>query len=131
MTRTSDALLDHLAAAARGARREGVFAVWLLIRAAEDECLDPPLSAKGHTHRLEAIERRLASLSLPAPLRRALPAALVHLREPGPRSAALALQLLSAPVRDALGEEAAEVVVRGASAARNAYEEAAQTRRRP
>lgn len=118
--KTSDALLDHLAVAARGARRDGLFALWLLTRAAEDECLDPPLSPTGRAQRLEAIERRLATLALPAALRRALPGALVHLREAGPRSAAMVMQLLTAPVRDALGDEAAEVLVRGAVAARQA-----------
>lgn len=108
-TDAADPLLELLAASARGPRREGLFAVWLTARVALDQGLVPPLPERAQRRRIEALERRLARLSLPPPLRRALAGTLALLRDPGARPAAMALQQLTAPVRETLGVEAGEV----------------------
>lgn len=104
----------------RGPRREGVFALWLTVRVTEDLLLSPPHQERAVKRRVAALERRLSSLSLPAPLRRGLVAALAELAEPRREKAGPVLQLLVAPVREALGGEAAEVLSRAVRNAREA-----------
>lgn len=101
----------------RGPRREGIFALWLTLRITEDLLLVPPQPERAVKRRVAALEQRLSSLILPAPLRRALVAALTGLREPGGESAVLVLQQLVAPTREALGAEAAEAVSRASKSA--------------
>jgi hypothetical protein len=111
-------LAGLLSGTARGPRREGVYAVWLVVRVAGDLGLTPPIAERAHHRRLDALARRLSSLTVPPPLRRALTGALLSLAESTPESAAIALQQLMAPVRDSLGGEAAEAVTLAARAAK-------------
>src|SRR5207302_1605806 len=71
-----------------------------------------------HRRRLQALETRLASLALPAPLKRALTAARDHLEPATPGAAALVLSQLIAPAREVLGPEAGDAVAVAARAAR-------------
>jgi len=98
----------------RGPRREGLFALWLTVRVAEDLVLSPPQPERAVKRRVAALEQRLSSLSLPAPLRRALPAALAQLKDPGKEPATLVLLQLVAPARETLGAEAGDAMVRAA-----------------
>lgn len=111
-------LIDLVAAAERGPTRDGAFALWLALRAAEGVLPPAPVSLKNHRRRLAALDLRLATLSLPIPLRRALAAARHHLEPGTPRAAALVLAQLVAPARDVLGSSAAEAVAVAARAAR-------------
>jgi len=112
------ALADLLPRTARGPRRDGVFALWLTVRVALDFGLTPPLPDRARRRRTGALERRLASLTLPAPLRRALTAALAQLQASDAAAAALALTQLVAPVRDTLGAEAGDAIALAARVAR-------------
>jgi len=112
------ALVDLLPRTARGPKRDGVFALWLTVRVALDLSLAPPLPDRARRRRAAALERRLASLTLPAPLRRALAAAMVQLRAADADSAALALTQLVAPARDTLGAEAGDAIALAARVAR-------------
>jgi hypothetical protein len=110
-------LVALVAAAPRGPRRDGLYALWLTLRVAEALLPPAPVSPKNHRRRLQALEHRIASLALSAPLKRALAAARTHLDPATPRAAALVLAQLVAPARDVLGPEAADAVavaVRGA-----------------
>lgn len=107
------ALLGLLGASSRGPRREGLFALWLTLRVAEDQA-EGTLPERALRRRVAALERRLGSLAVPAPLRRGLQAALADLRTGTADAAGLALSRLAAPVRDSLGGEAAEAVQRAA-----------------
>ena len=107
-------LVSLLPRTARGPRREGIYALWLTLRVAQDLLLDPPLQERIHRRRLASLETRLSSLTVPVPLRRALTAALLHLRDPRPESAAQVLSHLVAPAREAAGTEAAEALVQAA-----------------
>jgi hypothetical protein len=98
----------------RGPRREGLFALWLTLRITEDLLLVPPQPERAVKRRVAALEQRLSSLSLPAPLRRALVAALSALVEAGRDQASLVLQQLVAPTRETLGADAGEAVSRAA-----------------
>lgn len=111
-------LTELMAKTARGPKREGVYAVWLVVRAAEDRLRDPPIAEKLLTRQLAALEHRIATLTPPAPIRRGVASALALLAEAGPDSPAAALHLLMAPAREALGGEVAEAVSSAARAAR-------------
>ncbi len=113
-------LVELLGRTARGPKREGLFAVWLVVRAAEEMRLDPPLPPRLIARRLEALRHRLATLTLPAPVRRGVTSALGLLDEGTPESGATAMHQLTAPVREALGPEAAEAIAAAARAARGA-----------
>ncbi|MGE0351662.1 MAG: hypothetical protein AB7I33_12850 [Gemmatimonadales bacterium] len=112
-------LLRGLAGTARGPRREGVFALWLTTRAALDLLIVPPPAERSHRRRITALERRLATLTLPPPLRRALNASLTQLRTSSPESALEALTQLIAPARETGGPDAGEALAAAARAARD------------
>lgn len=107
----------------RGPRREGVFALWLTVRVAEDLLLLPPPPERGTKRRVAALEQRFSSLSLPAPLRRALVAALAELKEPRRDRVGQVLMLLVAPARETLGAEASEILARATRSAANRVRE--------
>lgn len=117
-TPAEERLVSLVAAAPRGPRRDGLYALWLTLRAAEALLPPAPVSPKNHRRRLQALETRLASLALPAPLKRALAAARAHLDPATPDAAAGVLTQLVAPARDVLGPEAAEAVSVAARGAR-------------
>lgn len=103
-------LVALIAAAPRGPRRDGLYALWLVVRSAEALLPPSPVSRTNHRRRLQALEARLGSLALPAPLKRALVAARSHL-EPGTAAAAsIVLSQLVAPAREVLGADAGEAV---------------------
>ena len=114
------ALLHVLPQAARGPRREGIFALWLTVRVAQDLLRDPPPPDRAHRRRLQALEHRLSSLTVAPPLRRALVAALNQLREGRPETAAQVLSQLVAPARETGGAEAGDALAQAARAARAA-----------
>ena len=118
-TPAEERLVTLIAEAARGPQREGLFALWLIVRAAEALLPPAPVSAKNHRRRLQALETRLGGLALPAPLKRALVAARQHLETATPDAAAIVLSQLTAPARDVLGPEAAEAVAVAARAAKS------------
>src|SRR6266550_4760147 len=111
-------LITLIAESARGPQREGLFALWLIVRAAEALLPPAPVSAKNHRRRLQALESRIGSLALPGPLKRALAAARQHLETATPNAAALVLSQLTAPAREVLGVEAGDAVTVAARTAR-------------
>ena len=117
-TPAEERLIALIANAVRGPKRDGLFALWLVVRAAEAILPPAPVSAKNHRRRLQALETRLGSLALPAPLKRALAAARHHLEAATAEAAAVVLSQLVAPARDVLGGEAADAVGIAARASR-------------
>ncbi len=117
-TPAEERLIALVAAAARGPKRDGLFALWLVVRAAEGVLPPRPVSGKNHRRRLQALQARLASLALPAPLKRAVVAARDHLEPGTPTAAALVLSQLVAPAREVLGAEAGDAVAVAVRAAR-------------
>ena len=112
------ALLKLMSEMPRGPRREGVFALWLFLRVAEDLLLVPPPPERAAKRRVAALAQRLSSLSLPAPLRRALVTALAELGDAPRERVGQTLLLLAAPARDAVSPEAGDVLQRAARGAR-------------
>ena len=117
-TAAEERLIALLADAARGPNRDGLFALWLVVRATEGLLPPAPVSARNHRRRLQTLGARLATLALPAPLERALTAARAHLEPATPAAAALVLSQLLAPVSEVLGAEAGEAVAIAARSAR-------------
>ena len=116
----ASALLALLTQVGRGPKRGGIFALWLTVRVAQDLLLDPPPAERAQRRRVQALERRLSSLTMPPPLRRALSAAVSQLREVRPETAAQVLSQLVAPARETGGTEAGEAVALAARQARKA-----------
>jgi len=114
------ALLEVLPQTARGPRREGIFALWLTVRVAQDLLLEPPPAERSHRRRVQALEHRLSSLTIPAPLRRALTTAISQLRDARPDTAAQVLSQLVAPAREACGTAAGDALAQAARSARAA-----------
>lgn len=112
------ALVELLPRTARGPRREGIFALWLTVRVAQDLLLDSPPPERAFRRRLTALEHRLSSLTIPPPLRRALVAAIAQLRDARPETAPIVLSQLAAPARDSAGPEAGDAVSLAARLAR-------------
>lgn len=113
-SRAEEGLVTLVANEHRGPRRDGLFALWLVVRAAEGLAPPHPVSRRNHQRRLQALETRLGALALPAPLKRALTAARHHLDAGTPQAAALVLAQLVAPVREVLGADAAAAVTAAA-----------------
>jgi hypothetical protein len=118
-TPSEERLIELIAAAARGPKRDGLFALWLVLRAAEGLLGSAPVGSRNHRRRLQALEGRIATLALPAPLQRALAAARAHLEPATPEAGALVLSQLVAPARDVLGGDAAEAIMLAARRARD------------
>jgi hypothetical protein len=123
MDPAADRLIALLSSVGRGPTRNAVFALWLFVHTCEG--LMPPdrISDRAHQRRLQSLERRLSSLSLPAPLRRALASGLSELAVGTAFAASVALYQLVAPARETVGREAAEAVAMAARAARDAGSE--------
>lgn len=114
----ADRLATAFAEEERGPRRNGVFALWLFVRVAADAVPPEAVTARAHRRRVEALERRLSSVSMAPPLRRALATAVRQLEAGDVVAVASALQQLVAPARETVGGTAADVVAAVARAAR-------------
>lgn len=119
----ASALLALLPQIGRGPKRGGIFALWLTMRVAQDLLLDPPPPERAQRRRVQALEHRLSSLSMPTPLRRALGAATSQLRDARPETAAQVLSQLVAPARENGGTEAGDAVALAARQARRQVSE--------
>ena len=117
-------LVSLLTQTGRGPKRGGLFALWLTLRVAQDLLLDPPLQERAHRRRVQALERRLSSLTMPPPLRRALASAVAQLRDVRPEAVAQVLSQLVAPARETGGSEAGEALALAVKQARQSSGEA-------
>jgi hypothetical protein len=114
---TDDAFTHALAESARGPERDGVFALWLVVRAALSSA--PPAAPPARqAERLKALAARLKSLNPPAPLRRSLTAAVSDLGAARGVAPAVVLAQLAAPAAECLGRKSADAVQVAARAAR-------------
>jgi hypothetical protein len=107
--RTEDRLLAGMASTVRGQRRDAFYALWLFVRQCDGHLPPRALSIEANRRRLEGLERRLSSLTLPSAIRRGMTGGLRELREPEP-DIALALHQLVAPTKDTLGPDAADAM---------------------
>lgn len=122
---TDRALIAALAASARGPERDGVFALWLAVRAALAGA--PPEAAPARqAERLRAVGQRVRSLNAPAPLRRSLTAALADLVAARGATPAVVLTHLVAPAAENCPPAAAAAVQAAARAARPAAPDSAR-----
>ena len=118
-------LLGLLQHTARGPKRGGLFALWLILRVAMTLCGPSVPGERSRRRHLTALEGRLSSLPMSQGVRRALQAALVQLRDGTPEAAATALSQLVAPAVDLAGPEAGKVLARSADTARRIAKAAA------
>jgi hypothetical protein len=116
------ALVAALAASARGPERDGVFALWLAVRAALAGAPSDPTPSR-QAERLRAVAQRVRSLTAPAPLRRSIAAALADLAAPRGAAPAVVLSHLVAPAAENCPPTAAAAVQAAARSARPAAPE--------
>jgi hypothetical protein len=116
-------LIQKLQLAVRGPKRNGLFALWLFLRACEGVLPPDPLSGRAHRRRLESLERRLSSLSLQPSLRQALAGSTKQLSEGTGDAAVTALKLLVAPVREAIGDQASDAITLAARTAKGTLQQ--------
>ncbi len=103
-------LCEQYAATARGPKRNGLFALWLLLRVAGDMGPPYPFTDRAHRRRSDALVMRLTSLTLPSPLRSPLREAARNLGDRSTSNVALILGGLAPLVRDTLGSQAAVAI---------------------
>ena len=84
---------------------------------AQDIISDDGIGERAHRRRVQALEKRLSSLTVPVPLRRALSGTLALLREVSPDAATAGLLQLVPSARESLGQEVGEALARAARAA--------------
>ena len=125
LTAVEDRLIESLAGASRGAKRNGTYALWLFVRTCGGLLPPERLSDRNQRGQLAGLERRLRALALPSPIRRALTGGVKDLAEGTAQAAAIALQQLIAPAREIVGADAGDAV---ALAARTAREVSRETR---
>ena len=125
MSAVEERLLVEMEATARGPKRNGLFALWLIVRQCEGALPPDALSEKACAARLSGLERRWSSLTLPVSLRRALPASARELRSQHANRVPVTLQQLSAPAREAIGPAAGDALLLAARNSRRALRAAA------
>jgi len=116
-------LIQILQLAVRGPKRNGLFALWLFLRTCEGVLPPDPLTGRTHRRRLESLERRLSSLSLPPSLSRALVRSMTELGEGTGDAAVAALKLLIAPVRETIGDQAGDAITLATRAAKETLQQ--------
>ena len=107
-------LCEQFAAEARGPKRNGLFALWLVMRVAGDTLPPHAVTERAHRRRSEALVKRLASLTLPGPLRTPLHDAASALGERSTTDVRHLMSELVPTVRQTLGSQAANVVAAAA-----------------
>ena len=123
LTIVEDRLIESLAGAARGSKRNGTYALWLFVRTCSGLLPPDRLSDRNQRGRLAGLERRLRALALPSPLRRALTGGVKELGDGTAQAAAIALQQLVAPAREIVGTDAGEALALAARTAREVSRE--------
>lgn len=123
LTAAENRLIQMLQLAVRGPKRNGLFALWLFLRACEGALPPDPLSGRAHRRRLESLERRLSSLSLQPSLRRALAGSMTELSEGTGDAAVAALKLLIGPVRETIGDQAGDAITLAARIAKGTLQQ--------
>ncbi len=114
------AFATALSQSPRGPQRDGVFALWLVVRAALSPAGAGAGAAGRQADRLKSLQRRLKSLNAPAPLRRSLVAAIADLSASRPVAPAIVLSHLVAPAADTVGKPVADAIAAAARALRAA-----------
>jgi hypothetical protein len=112
-----DKLIAALANSARGPKRNGLFALWLVVRACDGLLPPDVLTPRAHRRRLEGLERRLSSLSLHPALRRLLQGCVRDLQPGHPEAAVTVLRRLATSVPEPLCSEAGEALTEALRAA--------------
>lgn len=111
------AFANALAHSPRGPDRDGVFALWLVVRVTLTPA-GPGGPAARTAERLRALQHRLKSLNVAPPLRRSLAAAIADLAPARGVAPAIILSHLVAPAADTLGRPVADLVAAAARAVR-------------
>lgn len=103
-------LLEQWTTEVRGPRRHALFAAWLTSRICLDMAGGPAVAGRNERRRLQALRKRLGSLSLPVAFRRALHEIIEELGGGAPDAPVTALDTLARVVRETLGDRPAAAI---------------------
>lgn len=118
LTPASRGLLELMATAPRGPRRDGLFALWLVLHVAEDLHLAFGAAERPYRRRVGLLEQRISSLALPAALKRDLARVIEGLKTSAAAPAGPLLAGLVGATRDGVGPDAADLVQKAARSLR-------------
>lgn len=118
LTAATRGLIELMSAAQRGARRDGLFALWLVVHVAEDLGSATGATERPYRRRVGLLEQRISSLALPLPLKRALAQVIEQLKTVPAGPAGPLLSGLVGPIRETVGTDAAELIQKVARALR-------------
>ena len=114
LTPAARGLLELMASAPRGPRRDGLFALWLVVHVAEDLGAADGTLERPYRRRVTLLQQRLSSLALPATLRRELSRVIEGLKIAPAGPAGPLLSGLVEAVKDGVGPDAADLVQKAA-----------------
>ena len=118
LTPATRGLVELMSSAPRGPRRDGLFALWLVVHIAEDlESATGP-TERPYRRRVGLLEHRISSLALPLALKRGLARIIEGLKTAAAGPAGPLLSGLVGPVRETVGADAAELVQKAAKSLR-------------
>ncbi len=118
LTAATRALIELMTAAPRGPRRDGLFALWLVVHVAEDLGSATGATERPYRRRVGLLEQRISSLALPLPLKRGLARVIDQLKTVPAGPAGPLLAGLVGPVRETVGVDAADLIQKAAKALR-------------
>lgn len=118
LTPAGRALIELMAVAPRGPRRDGLFALWLVVHVAEDLQSAAGTFERSYRRRVGLLEQRISSLALPPALRRGLSRTIEALKTAPAGPAGPLLSGLVGAVRDGVGPDAADLVQKAAKSLR-------------
>ncbi len=118
LTPASRALIELMAAAPRGPRRDGLFALWLVVHVAEDLQSAAGTLERSYRRRVGLLEQRISSLALPPALKRGLARTIEGLKTAPAGPAGPLLSGLVGAVKEGVGSDAADLVQKAAKSLR-------------
>ena len=118
LTPATRGLIELMAGAPRGPRRDGLFALWLVVHVAEDLESATGATERLYRRRVALLEPRISSLALPLVLKRGLARTIEGLKTAPAGPAGPLLSGLVGPIKEAVGPDAAELVQKAAKSLR-------------
>lgn len=106
----SAGLIAQLSYSERGPQRNGVFALWLVVNTCTGILGNHSVQGKNQRKRVVALRKRLSSLSLPVPLRKAISVALHDLSPDSQGSASTALEQLVVSARETVNADCGKLI---------------------
>ena len=110
-----DRLIRRLAESERGPGRNALFALWLTVKACEDFLPPDPVPLRTRRKHMEALSRRITSLSMPADFKRCLTGTIRAMAEADWTQLPRLIHTLAGSAREGIGKETGSLIARTTS----------------